>query len=183
MYRAGFNDYWTWDGNRWRRADDFIGARQILAVDIDSIRGNFSEKLTVGNPGVDGLEVVGGTLRVNRAYADNLRSWERLAVPSRALATSVVTVNLSSPYSDFDWLAIVGSGGNSSTDGFPAVVPIKTNQIPITGFRSWAMPGGDFGQHTMRIQGVSGARSIRLWEQDSSEDAFVDEIWGIAAGG
>lgn len=124
FYRTSpiYNDYWTWRGSefRWERAEDFIGAAQINAVNINSITGSFADRLEIGNQfGVDSsgqltiTTIDGGLIRTGIVDADHIdadvRNWQQIRSATVTLSSSgtTYTISVSSPITGFSSLYFV----------------------------------------------------------------------------
>ena len=113
----------------------------------------------------------------------NVRNWERLWIGSiYTSGTTDTAVTLSEAVSGFSDLCFVGRVGSNPENYSAEFVPVA--KIPTrTGARQpgtvgFGFVGGDFNiswQHLMK----SGTSTLYIFASDSSERAYLLEVWGI----
>ena len=116
FWRPGFNQYWTWNNPaaEWRRAEGWIGAAEIVAVNIQAIAGDFRD--------ID----VTGTLAAEHIDAD-VRNVKVLWSHSVGVSveTAGYTATLSEAPDEYDYLEFVLEELN------PEISPFGLGAIPV----------------------------------------------------
>ena len=129
FYRQEYSDYWVWNtlsaNARWERLQDFIGARQISAVNISAITGDFAD-----------LDVT-GVLSANHISADVRNAvtlWESDALDGQLIAWNTESsISLDDDMRNYESLLLKGLGrgranwGSADREASVRLIPRKTD--------------------------------------------------------
>ena len=126
FWRPGFNAWWNWGAaaNAWRRAENWIGAADIDAVNIRAISGDFRD-----------LNVT-GTLDVSHLDVDSIRADVRNAAVIYNGNTGPFLNHMTFPHSlnRDDWTHLVLIGGSFERLGQTAAFRIVDIETSIVGW-------------------------------------------------
>ena len=163
FHRGSYSDYWLWTDrstDRWERAEDFIGAAQISAVNISAITGSFNDL------------AVTGTLAANKISGDvqNVRVlWTGSQLVGYNSAGSTVDQSFTcTSWGSYDALLI---NAMTYTEGIVHQFMVLQNQIlsSAASFVDWgdatgSTPHGWYQIDTDRPSGIG----FRIWRRDNN---------------
>ena len=172
FYRGSYSDYWAWRDrgtDRWERMVDWIGARQISAVDISAITGSFSDINVTGRLAAN--KISGDVQNVTVLF----ESENGIDIPTGLTLTGFVQTNVTfdSDYRVHDLLEFILD--TSGTYYICALIPSKIVQRATSADTdrpyayAYASRNISFGVHrrradtngtrmNMRIEGSSGVK-------------------------
>ena len=115
FFRGNYSDYWAWTDaatDRWERMLNWIGARQISAVDISAITGSFADLNVTGRLAASSISADVQNITVLYHTADGFQ-------PNQNSST---TTTLSEDPRNFDVIEFVARGVYWNITGIPTNV-------------------------------------------------------------
>ncbi|MYH37483.1 MAG: hypothetical protein F4160_11900 [Rhodospirillaceae bacterium] len=127
------------------------------------------ERAVLGAPAT-GDEVAAEWEAPVRESVTNPRQWTPLYTAARRRTTTSWVEWVSDGWTEYDQLAFF-------SDGYP-ISTLTTSRVTAAGYNYVRISdGGDFGGSNLSVRNNNGALEIRA--QDSSERAWLNEIWGV----
>ena len=116
FWRPGFNQYWTWNNpaQEWRRAEGWIGAAEIVAVNIQAITGDFRDINVTGTLAAEHIDADVRNVKVLWSHSVGV-----------SVETAGYTATLSEPPDEYDYLEFVLEELN------PQISPFGLGAIPV----------------------------------------------------
>ena len=130
FYRGNYSDYWAWTDaatDRWERMLNWIGARQISAVDISAITGSFED-----------LNVT-GQLAAGKVDAANIRELTELWDGTQEISHDAISITTTGQIRNFTQFAAT-FGFNTGTDRIECAAMFLFDSATLDTTWRWAPP-------------------------------------------